>query len=302
MRLEILLAAGLAHVGGREVGVHARAVPVGVAERLAVELDVDAVFLGQPQQQVARHPDFVGGLLGALAEDLEFPLALRHFGIDAFVVDAGGEAELRDAPRRSGARCCRRSCSRRRCSRGPAAPDSRRRGSRAGGRPCRRSIPARSRTRRRGRRGWSRACSRHAESCRRASSLRTSPARRSCARCPDRRATGFSTQSELRPSACMVELPSKPHSGSCSSVGKLSKILDLRFAAQVGDRRVAVQPDVFEPVLCHCNLSDLMIDDEPNLTRLAAKGVVRTDPATDAWRSSSIKHANAAQTRATAQK
>ena len=25
---------------------------------------------------------------------------------------------------------------------------------------------------------------------------------------------GFSTQSELRPSACMVELPSKPHSGS----------------------------------------------------------------------------------------
>jgi hypothetical protein len=32
-------------------------------------------------------------------------------------------------------------------------------------------------------------------------------------------ATGFSTQSELWPSACMVEEPSKPHSGSCSSVG-----------------------------------------------------------------------------------
>src|ERR1700733_14120506 len=32
-------------------------------------------------------------------------------------------------------------------------------------------------------------------------------------------ATGFSTQSELWPSACKVELPSKPHSGSCSSVG-----------------------------------------------------------------------------------
>ena len=31
--------------------------------------------------------------------------------------------------------------------------------------------------------------------------------------------TGFSTQSELRPSACMVELPSKPHKGSCSRVG-----------------------------------------------------------------------------------
>src|ERR1041385_1217566 len=33
-------------------------------------------------------------------------------------------------------------------------------------------------------------------------------------------ATGFSTQSELWPSACKVEEPSKPQSGSCSSVGK----------------------------------------------------------------------------------
>ena len=32
-------------------------------------------------------------------------------------------------------------------------------------------------------------------------------------------ATGLSTQSELWPSACRVELPSKPHSGSCSRVG-----------------------------------------------------------------------------------
>ena len=30
----------------------------------------------------------------ALAEDLEFPLALGHFGVDAFVVDAGVEAEV----------------------------------------------------------------------------------------------------------------------------------------------------------------------------------------------------------------
>src|SRR5215475_13631620 len=33
-------------------------------------------------------------------------------------------------------------------------------------------------------------------------------------------ATGFRTQSELWPSACMVDEPSKPHNGSCSSVGK----------------------------------------------------------------------------------
>jgi hypothetical protein len=30
-------------------------------------------------------------------------------------------------------------------------------------------------------------------------------------------ATGLSMQSELRPSACWVELPSKPHSGSSNS-------------------------------------------------------------------------------------
>ena len=50
-------------------------------------------------------------------------------------------------------------------------------------------------------------------------------------------ATGFSTQSELWPSACMVELPSKPHSGSCSSVGKLSNslswVLPRRFGTGV---------------------------------------------------------------------
>ena len=74
--------------------MHAGAVPVGVAERLAVEFDIDAVLLGEPQHQIAGHPHFVGGALGALAENLEFPLALRDFGVDAFMVDAGGEAEV----------------------------------------------------------------------------------------------------------------------------------------------------------------------------------------------------------------
>ncbi len=74
--------------------MHARAVPVGVAERLAVEFDVDAVLLGQAQHQVAGHPHFVSGLLGALAEDLEFPLTLGDFRVDAFMVDAGSQAEV----------------------------------------------------------------------------------------------------------------------------------------------------------------------------------------------------------------
>ena len=50
--------------------------------------------LAQPHQQVTRHPHVVGALLRALAEDLEFPLALRHLGVDALVVDAGLQAQL----------------------------------------------------------------------------------------------------------------------------------------------------------------------------------------------------------------
>ncbi|OWK26237.1 hypothetical protein AJ87_02375 [Rhizobium yanglingense] len=59
-----------------------------------MELDVDAVLFAEAEKQVASHPDLVGGALGALAEDLEFPLALGHFGIDAFVVDASSQAEV----------------------------------------------------------------------------------------------------------------------------------------------------------------------------------------------------------------
>src|SRR3954469_17445695 len=47
-------------------------------------------------------------------------------------------------------------------------------------------------------------------------------------------ATGFSTQSELWPSACMVELPSKPHSGSCSSVGNTSNSLICVLPRRLG--------------------------------------------------------------------
>src|SRR3954454_14780891 len=49
--------------------------------------------------------------------------------------------------------------------------------------------------------------------------------------------TGFSTQSEEWPSACRVEEPSKPHSGSCSSVGNESNsliwVLPRRFGVGV---------------------------------------------------------------------
>ena len=54
----------------------------------------DLVLLAQALQEVTGDPHFIGGLLGALAEDLEFPLALGDFGVDAFVIDAGIDTEI----------------------------------------------------------------------------------------------------------------------------------------------------------------------------------------------------------------
>src|SRR5205085_3808503 len=94
-RREVLLAAGLAHVPRREVRVQSGPVPVELgAERLAVPVDVDAVALAEPHQQVARDPEVVGGALRALAEDLELPLPLRDLGVDPLEVDPGREAEV----------------------------------------------------------------------------------------------------------------------------------------------------------------------------------------------------------------
>ena len=91
--LEVSLATLLSHVGGGEVRVHARTVPIHIlAQGLAVKVHVDAVLLTQAHEHVTGDPNLISGGLGALAEDLEFPLALGHFGVDALVVDTGIEA------------------------------------------------------------------------------------------------------------------------------------------------------------------------------------------------------------------
>ena len=57
-------------------------------------LDVHAKFLTDALEQVASNPDLIRSLLGAFAEDLEFPLAFRDLGVDAFVVDASIETSI----------------------------------------------------------------------------------------------------------------------------------------------------------------------------------------------------------------
>src|SRR5512132_298135 len=59
-----------------------------------MEVDINAVPLAEPEHQVTRDPELVSGALGALAEDLEFPLSLRDFGVDALDCDAGRDAEV----------------------------------------------------------------------------------------------------------------------------------------------------------------------------------------------------------------
>ena len=75
--------------------MHAGTVPIDIlAQRLAMPVDIDAVSFAQAHHDVARHPHLVGGGAGTFAENLEFPLALRHFSVDAFDVDAGVEAQI----------------------------------------------------------------------------------------------------------------------------------------------------------------------------------------------------------------
>src|SRR5688572_18658936 len=83
---EVILAADFTHIGGGEVGMHARTIPISIAERLAMIFDIDAVFFSQALQEIACNPDLIGSLLGTFSENLEFPLAFCHFSIDAFMV------------------------------------------------------------------------------------------------------------------------------------------------------------------------------------------------------------------------
>ena len=59
-----------------------------------MQLDDDAVLLRAAVEQVAGQPGVVARLLGALAEQLVFPLALHHLGVDAGDAQARVEARV----------------------------------------------------------------------------------------------------------------------------------------------------------------------------------------------------------------
>jgi len=98
-RLEIFLPTHFAEVLGREVRVHARAVPVerlvvAAEDRLAMQLDIHAVLLANARHDVAGDPHLIGCPLGSFAKDLVFPLALCDLGVDTLDVDAGRDADV----------------------------------------------------------------------------------------------------------------------------------------------------------------------------------------------------------------
>jgi hypothetical protein len=94
--LEVIFAANLTEVLCGEVCVHSRAIPIEVfTEWFAMEVHVYTELFTEANEKVTSDPDFISGALGAFSENLEFPLTLGNLGIDAFVVDAGVEAEIK---------------------------------------------------------------------------------------------------------------------------------------------------------------------------------------------------------------
>lgn len=91
--LDVLHAALLAHLDGREVGVQAGAVPVA-GDGLGVERDLGAELLGDAVEEEAGEPEVVAHLNALAGADLELPLGGHHLGVGARDLDAGVQAAL----------------------------------------------------------------------------------------------------------------------------------------------------------------------------------------------------------------
>ena len=79
--LDVLLTAYVAQVRVGEVGMHPTTVPV-TREGLGMELDLHAMALGGPEQQIARHDQVVSGSQ-PMTEALVLPLTEHDLGVHA---------------------------------------------------------------------------------------------------------------------------------------------------------------------------------------------------------------------------
>ena len=87
--------AGSSHHFVGEVGMHARTIPVQLAEGLGVPVNTKAVLLADPLQQVSRYPGFIACALGTFCENLKFPLTSSNLGVNAFHIDARCETQIK---------------------------------------------------------------------------------------------------------------------------------------------------------------------------------------------------------------
>ena len=79
----------------REVGVHARAVPIQLAEGLGVPVNREAILFTYALEEVPGNPGFISRALCALGKYLKFPLSSRNFGVNPFDIDARRQAQIK---------------------------------------------------------------------------------------------------------------------------------------------------------------------------------------------------------------
>ena len=79
----------------REVGVHARAVPIQLAEGLGVPVNREAILFTYALEEVPGNPGFISRALCALGKYLKFPLSSRNFGVNPFYINARRQAQIK---------------------------------------------------------------------------------------------------------------------------------------------------------------------------------------------------------------
>src|SRR6476660_990767 len=75
--------------------MHSTTVPVKIAQRFAMPVNGDTIFLTNSFEQVTRNPYLIACLLGAFCKNLKFPLTGGHFSIYAFHIKTSVETSIK---------------------------------------------------------------------------------------------------------------------------------------------------------------------------------------------------------------